>query len=61
MGKPEGRRPLERPGRKWEGNIKIDIREVVGGHGLYRSVSGEGQVANCCECGNEPSGSLKRE
>ena len=28
MGKPEGRRPLERPRRRWEDNIKIDIREV---------------------------------
>jgi hypothetical protein len=28
VGKPEGRRPLERPRRKWEDKIKIDIREV---------------------------------
>jgi hypothetical protein len=25
-------------------------------HGLGRSGSGQGQVAGCCECGNEPSG-----
>jgi hypothetical protein len=25
MGKPEGRRPLERPRRRWEDNIKMDI------------------------------------
>jgi hypothetical protein len=25
VGKPEGRRPLERPKRKWEDNIKIDL------------------------------------
>jgi hypothetical protein len=27
-GKPEGRRPLGRPRRKWEDNIKMDLREV---------------------------------
>jgi hypothetical protein len=28
MGKPEGRRQLGIPGRRWEDNIKIDLREV---------------------------------
>jgi hypothetical protein len=28
MGKPEGRRPLERPRRRWEDKIKMDLREV---------------------------------
>jgi hypothetical protein len=28
VGKPEGRRPLGRPRRKWENNIKMDLREV---------------------------------
>jgi hypothetical protein len=28
VGKPEGRRPLERPRRRWEDNIKIYLREV---------------------------------
>jgi hypothetical protein len=28
VGKPEGRRPLERPRRRWEGNIKTGLREV---------------------------------
>jgi hypothetical protein len=31
VGKPEGRRPLERPRHKWEGNIKMDLREVGSG------------------------------
>ena len=29
--KPEGKRPLGRPRRKWENNIKMDIQEVVCG------------------------------
>jgi len=28
MGKPEGKRPLGRPGRRWEDNIKLDLQEV---------------------------------
>ena len=28
MGKPEGKRPLGRPRRRWENNIKIDLRDV---------------------------------
>jgi hypothetical protein len=28
VGKPEGRRPLGRPRRRWEDNIKIDLQEV---------------------------------
>jgi hypothetical protein len=27
VGKPEGKRPLGRPRRKWEDNIKMDFRE----------------------------------
>ena len=28
MGKPEGKRPLRRPRRRWEDNIKMDLQEV---------------------------------
>ena len=28
VGKPEGNRPLGRPRRKWENNIKMDLQEV---------------------------------
>ena len=28
VGKPEGKRPLGRPRRRWEDNIKVDFREV---------------------------------
>jgi hypothetical protein len=30
-GKPEERRPLGRPRRRWEDNIRMDLREVVCG------------------------------
>jgi hypothetical protein len=28
VGKPEGNRPLGRPRRRWEDNIKMDLQEV---------------------------------
>jgi hypothetical protein len=31
---PKGRRPLGRPKRRWEDNIKMDLEEVGWGHGL---------------------------
>ena len=38
VGKPEGKRPLGRPRRRWEDNFKMDLQNVAwegrGGHGL---------------------------
>jgi hypothetical protein len=28
VGRPEGKRPLGRPRRRWEDNIKLEIREI---------------------------------
>jgi hypothetical protein len=28
MGKPEGKRPLERPRHRWEDGIRMDLREI---------------------------------
>jgi hypothetical protein len=33
VGKPEGRRPLRIPRRRWEDNIKMDLQEVGGSCG----------------------------
>jgi hypothetical protein len=35
VGKPEGKRPLGRPSRRWEDNIKMDLQEVGGGCGVW--------------------------
>jgi len=29
MGKREGKRPLGRPRRRWEDNIKVDLKEII--------------------------------
>jgi hypothetical protein len=39
VGKPEGRRLLGSPKRRWVDNIKMDLREI-GWDGLDRSGSG---------------------
>jgi hypothetical protein len=36
VGKPERRRPLGRPRRRWENNIKRDLQDVGGGCGDWR-------------------------
>jgi hypothetical protein len=33
VGKPQEKRPLGRPRRRWKDNIKIDLQEVGGGRG----------------------------
>jgi hypothetical protein len=37
MGRLEGRRPLGKPRRRWEDNIKMDLQEVGWGYGLDRA------------------------
>jgi hypothetical protein len=40
--------------------IKIGLQEVgCGGMDWIKSDSGQGQAADTCECGNEPSSSIK--
>ena len=39
VGKSEGKRPLGRPKRRWEGNIKMDLHEVGGGRGDWMELA----------------------
>jgi len=39
VGKPEGKRPLRRPRRRWEDNIKMDLQEVGGGFGDWMKLA----------------------
>jgi hypothetical protein len=39
--KPEGKRPLEIPRRRWEDNIKMDLREIgIDGENWIRLAQG---------------------
>ena len=39
VGKLEGKRPLGRPRRRWEDNIKMDLQEVGGGCGDWMELA----------------------
>jgi hypothetical protein len=39
VGKPEGKRPLGIPRRRWEDNIKIDVQEVGEGRGDWMELA----------------------
>ena len=39
VGKPEGKRPLGRPRRRWEVNIKMELQEVGGGCGDWMELA----------------------
>ena len=59
MGEPEEKSPLVRPTVDGRIIFKWIFKKWAGGHGRDGSGSGQGQVEGCCECGNEPSGSIK--
>ena len=39
VGKPEGKRQLGRPRRRWEDNIKMDLQEVGGSYGDWMELA----------------------
>jgi hypothetical protein len=45
--------------RRW--GLDGSYGEWFGGCGLDSTVSGQGPLAGCCECGDEPSGSCATE
>ena len=60
VGKPEGRRPLGRPRRRWVDNIRTDLQEVGCGYMDWIGLTQDrDRWRTFCECGNEPSGSVK--
>jgi hypothetical protein len=61
VGRPEGKRPLGRPRRRWEDNIKLDFREIgIDGANWIRPAQDGVRWGDFCEHGNEPSGSIKK-
>jgi hypothetical protein len=59
-GKPEGKRPLGRPRRRWLDNIKICLRLIRwGGMDWIDRAQERDPVEGSCEHGNEPSCSVK--
>ena len=60
VGKLEGKRQLGRPRRRWVDNIRVGLQEVGSGYMDWIGLTQDRrQVADACECGNEPWGSVK--
>jgi hypothetical protein len=58
VGKPEGKRPLGRPRRRWVDNIKMDLREV-GWYGRdWIDLAQDSDRWRALVNSNEPSGSI---
>jgi hypothetical protein len=61
IGRPEDKRPLGRPRRRWEDNIKMNLRETgIDGTNRIPLAQDRVQLAGFCEDGNEPPGSIKK-
>jgi hypothetical protein len=59
VGEPEGKKPLGRPRRKWVGNIKMDLEEIVWGAMDWIDLYQDRNQLRTYEHGNEPLGSVK--
>jgi hypothetical protein len=55
VGRPQGERQLGRSRHRWEGNIKMDLREIG-----IDGVNWIQLAPSFCEHGNEPSGFIKK-
>jgi hypothetical protein len=56
VGRPEGKRPLVRPRRRCEDNIKMDLREIGTDGSNWIQVA-----QRLCEHGNEPWNSIRKQ
>jgi hypothetical protein len=59
VGKPERKRPLGRPRRRWVDNIKMDLREIGWGGMDWINLDQDRDQDGYCEHSNEPSGCIK--
>jgi hypothetical protein len=60
LGGPKAR-ALGRPRRRWENNIKMDLREIGIDGANWIQLVGQSPVAGLCEHGNEPSDSIRKQ
>jgi hypothetical protein len=61
VGKPEGKRPLGRPRRRWEDRIRMYLREIDLRGVDWIRLAQDRDRWRACECGDEPSGSCATE
>jgi hypothetical protein len=61
VGKPKGKRQLERPRQRWEDNIKMDLKEVGIDVANWIQKVQDSPMTSFCEDRKESSGSIKKE
>ena len=59
LGKPEGRRPMGRPRRRWVDNIRMNLQGVGWGYMDWIRLAQDRDGWRRLVSGNEPSGSVK--
>jgi hypothetical protein len=59
VGKPEGKRPLGRPRRRWEDNIKMDLRKMGWGGRDWIDLAQDRNQWRARGHSNEHSGAIK--
>ena len=57
-GTPAGKRPLGRPKRSWEDDIKMDHKEIDINTRNWVNLAQDRDYWSFCECGIEPPGSI---
>ena len=57
-GKPTGKRPLGRPWRRWEDNIRMVLEEICINAGNWVDSAQDRNYWSPCECDIEPTGSI---
>jgi hypothetical protein len=61
VGRPVGTKTLGRPRRRWEDNIKMDVREIgIDGANWIRLAQETVRWGGFSVHGNEPSGSIRK-
>ena len=61
-GKPTGKRHLGRPERRWEDNIRMNLKEIsIYARNWVDSAEDKGLLESPCERGNEPPGFISHE
>jgi hypothetical protein len=60
VGGLEGKRPLGRPRRRWEDDIKLDLREIGIDGANWIRLAQDSPVAGFCEHGDGLLGSIKK-
>jgi hypothetical protein len=62
VGRSESKRPLGRPRRRWEDNIKMDLRGLgIDEANWIRLAQDRVQGAVFCKRGNKPSDSIRKQ